>query len=34
MAVPTTIKILSLIIGLAGMYLLGYLHASEAEHDG
>ena len=30
MAIPTTIKIISLIIGLAGMYLLGYMHAKDA----
>ena len=33
MTVPTTIKILSLIMGLAGMYLLGYLHAKDGAHE-
>jgi len=33
MTVPTTIKILSLIIGLASMYLLGYLHAKDSAHE-
>jgi len=32
MVVPTTVKIISLIIGLLGMYLLGYMHARDKPH--